>query len=211
MKVISVNIARPTTVIYQGKKVITGIFKHPAERIFLSVEGVLHDTVADPVHHGGREKACYAYSFLHYPFWQKKYPDLPWNYGMFGENITIDEMREDEIKIGDIFRIGKAVVQVSQPRQPCYKLGIRFNSPDMVKDFASHPFPGAYFRVLEEGEVKDGDKIFLIQRNSHAPSLTEVFSILYAGKPDKEKILKILQEETLASNVKEYLKKKWPF
>src|SRR6185436_7397576 len=117
------------------------------------------DQQADLTVHGGRAKAVYAYPDEHYAFWRREFPhaELPWS--MFGENLTTEGLREDEACIGDQFRIGEALVAVSQPRMPCYKLGIRFGRPDIVKRFLASGRSGFYLAVLEEGRITAGGSI----------------------------------------------------
>ena len=129
MKVVSTNIGLSRTVIWNKEEITTGIFKNPVdEPIFLGEENVVDDTVIDRKYHGGVDKACYIFSSDVYPAWQARHPYLEWSYGMFGENLTVQGFKEDEVRIGDVYQIGSAKVQVSEPRQPCYKLNIRFNS-----------------------------------------------------------------------------------
>ena len=179
MKIVSTNIAKPTTIEWDGQKVETGIYKHAVEiPIFLGIEDVVDDHVIDRRYHGGADKACYLYSADHYPFWQNKYPKLEWQWGMFGENLTVSGLDESQIRIGDRFQLGNAVVQVTQPRQPCFKLGVRFGDQSVVADFWSSPFPGVYVRVLVPGEVKTGDQLILIESNPESPFVSQVFLMI---------------------------------
>ena len=178
MKVISTNIGEAREIDWRGEKVKTGIYKYPTgEPIFLEKEDVRKDQVIDRRYHGGLDKACYLYSFDHYKYWKARYPDLDWNWGMFGENITVEGIDESLIKIGDIYRLGEALVQVTQPRQPCFKLGVRFGSPKMVREFLESPYPGVYVRVLEEGFVKVDDDMAIEKQADESLSLQEVFSL----------------------------------
>ena len=154
MKVLSVNISQPRTIQWKGRNETTGIYKEPVESIRLETAFVENDTVADPKYHGGIDKACYLYSADYYEYWKKRYPDLNWTYGMFGENITIEGLDENNVKIGDIYKVGEALLQVSQPRQPCYKLGIKFGSQKVLKEFIAFAHPGVYVRVIQPGTVK---------------------------------------------------------
>jgi len=127
MDIISTNIGSPVLVEWNGQQIETGIYKYSTHSpIFLGEEDVFEDHVINRKYHGGPDKACYLYSANHYPFWKDKFPKLDWQWGMFGENLTVEGLDESKVKIGDVYRIGTAVVQVSQPRQPCFKLGIRF-------------------------------------------------------------------------------------
>jgi MOSC domain-containing protein YiiM len=209
VKVISVNKSKPTLISINGKEELTGYFKtQEIEPIFLSVDGVFGDYVADKIHHGGREKACYIYSHEHYAYWEPLPQTLDKSFGLFGENITVLGMEESKTHIGDIFKIGEAEVQISQPRQPCYKLGIRFGDASMVNTFRMGRHPGFYVRVIKEGWVKSGDPITIIQNNEKALTLTEVFELIYAKNPQSEILKKALDEPLLAPNVKTYLMNK---
>ena len=178
MKIISTNIGEIVEIDWHGKKVMTGIYKYPVDNpIFLEKEDVLNDHVIDRRYHGGLDKACYLYSSDHYRFWQSHYPDLDWQWGMFGENLTVEGIDESLIRIGDIYRMGKALVQVTQPRQPCFKLGVRFGNQKMVREFFESPYPGVYVRVLSEGAVEVGDEMILEKQADESMTLTEVFSL----------------------------------
>ncbi|WP_072315555.1 MOSC domain-containing protein [Sinomicrobium oceani] len=185
MKVIAVNIATPKTILWGGKEVQTGIYKTPVSYpIMLEKEDVAGDTVTDRKHHGGTDKACYAFAANHYPYWKKRYPELDWNWGMFGENLTIEGLDESVLHIGDTLQIGNATVQVTQPRQPCYKLGVKFGNQGVLKDFITHAYPGIYLRVLQPGTVKTGDPVEILHHDPERFSIREVFSLLYNPIPD---------------------------
>ena len=163
MRIISTNIGKPTTILWNGKHEQTGIFKYPvAKALDLGKTDVENDTVIDRKHHAGINKACFLFSADPFPYWKEKYPQLPWNWGMFGENLTVQGLDESVIRIGDIYRIGTALVQISQPREPCYKLGIRFQDQAILKRYIDHGYSGTYVRILEEGQVSNGDAVELI-------------------------------------------------
>lgn len=201
MQIISTNIAQPTTIEWRGQQVQTGIYKFGVEvPIFLGTEDVENDHVLDRRYHGGIDKACYLYSPDHYPYWQIKYPDQDWKWGMFGENLTVTGLDESEIRIGDRYQIGDALVQVSQPRQPCFKLGVRFGDQNVVKDFWNSPYSGVYVRVLKSGAVKKGDELLLIDSNPNSLPVSQVFSIFTANINNFELIQKAIQEPFLAES-----------
>ena len=155
MKIISTNIGNPTTFLWNGKHEKTGIYKYPtSESLFLGKTDVDKDTVIDRKHHAGEHKACYLFSSDYYGYWKNLYPQLNWDWGMFGENLTVEGMDESKIRIGDVYKIGAALVQVSQPREPCYKLGIRVGNQEILKQFIDYGHPGTYVRILVEGQVK---------------------------------------------------------
>ena len=187
MKVISTNIGKPTTIHWNGKEEQTGIFKYPTnEALYLGKTDVTKDTVIDRKHHAGINKACYLFSLDHYPYWKKMYPKLKWDWGMFGENLTIEGLNEAEIRIGDIFKIGNALIQVSQPREPCYKLGVRFGTQEILRQFIDHGFPGTYVRILEEGEVKTHDELILVEKSENTLTVKQFYELLYVKEKDLE-------------------------
>ena len=179
MKVISINVGLPRTIEWRGEIVETSIFKEPVSgrvRVHrLNIEG---DRQSDLTVHGGVNKAVYAYPAEHYAFWRDEFPgvDLPW--GAFGENLTTTGLLEDSVQIGDRFRIGTAEFVVTQPRMPCYKLGVRFDRLDMVKRFLQSGRSGFYFAVAEEGEIAAGDGITLVERAAGAVTITETVANL---------------------------------
>lgn len=202
MKVVATNTGGKRTVSWGFKKVTTGIFKYPnPEGIFLGVEHVVGDAVVDRKYHGGIDKACYAYSADQYPFWKPQFPDLEWDYGMFGENITIEGLDEKELFIGDTFKVGEAIIQVSEPRQPCMKLNVRFNSKRMVKAFMKHGCCGSYFRVLEQGIIKPGDTFELIDEGDPKISIFQVYQLIYS-KGQNELRERALNHPKLADTTK---------
>ena len=208
MKIISTNIAKPTTIEWQGQQVETGIYKYAVQNsIFLGFEDVANDHVIDRRYHGGSDKACYMYSADHYPFWQNKYPNQDWKWGMFGENLTVSVLSESEIRIGDRFQIGGAVVQVTQPRQPCFKLGVRFGDQSVVSDFWTLPYPGVYVRVLLPGEVKTGDEIIRVESNPESLSVSQVFSIFHSNKENLELMQKAIAEPFIAESCRRNIEK----
>jgi MOSC domain-containing protein YiiM len=173
--VLSLHVGTPRVVHQAEREVTTGIFKTPvAGPVMLRRLNLDGDRQADLTVHGGATKAVYAYPSEHYDFWRGELPgvDLPW--GMFGENFTTEGMLEDETWIGDRYRIGDAVVAVTQPRMPCYKLGIRFGRADIVKRFLASGRSGVYFSVVDEGAVETGSPIERLHRDSHRISIAAV-------------------------------------
>ncbi|WP_461637438.1 MOSC domain-containing protein [Labilibaculum euxinus] len=208
MKVVSTNIGKSVEINYHGQIEKTGIYKYAVDQaIFLGKEDVVKDAVIDRRYHGGADKACYWYSEKHYAFWKDKFPNLDWNYGMFGENLTISDLDEGDIKIGDVFQIGNARVQVTQPRQPCYKLNYRFDCNSMVRQFIDAGFPGIYICVIEEGEVRKGDELILLERREESLSIREVYNLLYESSKDQLKLEKALSDPALAASCKRDLNK----
>src|SRR6266542_1241130 len=187
MMLVSLNAGLPREVLWHGRRVVTGIFKQPVEGGAalrkLNLDG---DRQADLTVHGGEYKAVYCSPLAHYDYWKEELPgrDLPM--GMFGENFTIDfpvgaGMPEDSVHIGDRFSVGSAEVVVTQPRLPCYKLGVRFQSDDMVKRFLASGRTGFYLAVTREGQVGAGDGIKLLARDPNAVPVSEI-TRLYVTK-----------------------------
>lgn len=175
MRVLSVNVGLPRLVEYHGEPVSTGIFKEPVEGLVkvgeLNLEG---DRQADLSVHGGYYKAVYAYPSEHYPFWRDEYPDMDLPYGMFGENLTTEGLTEKTVNVGDRLRIGTAEFAVTQPRLPCFKLGIRFGRVDIIKKFFKSGFSGFYLSIEKTGELQAGDSIEIIERVANGDSIAEV-------------------------------------
>lgn len=189
MKITSTNIAKPTTIIWNKKEVTTGIYKTPTTKpMFIGKETVKNDEVSDRKHHGGEFKACYLFSENHYNYWKKLYPNLDWNWGMFGENLTVKDLDETEIYIGDIYKIGDALVEITQPREPCFKLGVKFGTQTILKQFIDYGFSGTYIRVLEEGFVKTSDVFQLIKRPKNSITTYQFFNLLYSKEKNQEHI-----------------------
>ena len=180
MKLISVNVGRPRIVLWKGTQVSTAIFKSPVEGAIeakqLNLRG---DRQADLSVHGGPYKAVYAYPSEHYPYWRQQLanPDLAW--GAFGENLTTESLFEDSLYIGDQLRIGTALLQVTQPRVPCYKITIRFDRDDMIKRFIESNTSGFYFSVIEEGQLAAGDKIEIAHRDPAKVSVADINHLYY--------------------------------
>ncbi len=201
MKIISTNIGKKRLLKWNGKEIYTGIYKFPVdESLQLERTDVAGDDVMDRKYHGGEDKACYLYSADHYPFWQSKFPNLNWQFGMFGENLTAAGLDESQIHIGDIFKIGNTVVQITQPRQPCFKLGIRLENPSALKMFVDAEKPGTYVRILESGIVRQDDLLELIERKEQNYTLKEIFHFLYHAESNLEQIKKAIEIEELAES-----------
>ncbi len=176
MRVISVNIGERKVMNYKGKIVETGIFKFPVNQpIFLGAEDVENDAVIDRRYHGGVEKAVYGYSQNHYAYWKELYPNLDWSYGMLGENLTISNLEETKIFVGNIYKLGEALLEVTKPREPCYKLGIRFGTQEILKQYWNSTKSGIYFKVLQTGNVTVGDELILVNKAENSPTIAKVY------------------------------------
>jgi MOSC domain-containing protein YiiM len=181
MEVLSVNVGLPRVVAWKGKKVVTGIFKDPVEGPVkvrtLNLDG---DRQADLTVHGGPAKAVYGYPSEHYPYWKEQLPSVEFSWGEFGENLTTVGLNEEELCIGDRLKIGSAILMVTQPRLPCFKITIKFNRDDMIKRFLASQRSGFYFAVVEEGELSAGSAIEIVQRDPDQISVADI-SRLYFG------------------------------
>jgi len=198
MQVTSTNLSTPTTITWNGKTEQTGIYKTPSPTpIYLGKTDVRHDAVMDRKYHGGEFKACYLFSENQYEYWKNLYPNLDWNWGMFGENLTVNGLYENQIYVGDIYKVGEALVQITQPREPCYKLGLKFGSQRVLKQFINHGFPGTYIRVLEEGLVKAGDRFKLIERPKASLTTAELFMLLFSKEKKQEHLKIALNQQAL--------------
>ena len=208
MKVISTNIGDSVTFEWKGKKEQTGIFKYPTSKgLFLRQNDVKDDTIIDRVHHGGINKACYLFSSDYYSYWKNLYPDLIWDWGMFGENLTIEGLDEFKVRVGDIYKIGEALVQVSQPREPCYKLGIRFGTQKILKEFIAHNHPGTYVKILEEGTVKTGDDVVLIERSSNSLTVQQFYELMFLKEKPQDLLSLLMTNESVPQYKKDRFKK----
>ena len=205
MKIISLNVGRPRLVLRNGEPVSTGIFKEPvAGRVMMRTLNLDGDRQADLSVHGGPSKAVYVYPAEHYDFWKREFPrmDLPW--GMFGENFTTRGLLETETNIGDKFRIGAAEVMVTEPRMPCYKLGIRFGRTDIIKRFLQSERTGFYLAVLKEGEVGIGDEFEPLARDAHGVRVSDVTRLYTRGKRNAALLRRAIEVEALPESWRGY-------
>ncbi len=208
MQIISTNIGNPTPIKWNGQQTTTGIFKFPVnEPLLLEEEAVAKDTVSDRKVHGGVFKACYLFSADHYPYWKERYPALEWNWGMFGENLTVEGLDEAKIRIGNIYKVGSALVQVTQPREPCFKLGIKFGTQEILREFIDHGFPGTYVRILEVGEVNTGDTLELVEESENALTVQQFYKLLFSRTKDIDLVKLAIANEALPLYKRERLKR----
>ena len=204
MKVLSINISEPKKIIFNGKELITSIYKKPTEgSIEVTDVGLVGDRQADMKVHGGYDKAVYAYSYKHYQTWSKEMNQEYDEFGLVGENLTIDDFNEREIYIGDELMIGDCVFQISQPRIPCYKIGIKMNSRDFPKKFSQSGLLGSYMRVLETGKISKNDDVKHIRKESNSLSIYEVSEILFKDVGNIDKMKHALDLKYLTEEIKE--------
>jgi MOSC domain-containing protein YiiM len=212
MKLISVNTGLPREVMWHGKPVTTGIYKQAvAGRVALHKLNLDGDRQADLSVHGGEHKAVYCYAIAHYDYWRKELPGRELPMGVFGENFTVEGLLESSVHLGDQFSVGSAEVVVTQPRLPCYKLGLRFEADDMVKRFLASGRTGFYCAVSREGEVGAGDEVVLVAREPHAIPVAEVtrlYTLKTYGDADVATVERALQVAALPESWKAYLRER---
>jgi MOSC domain-containing protein YiiM len=209
MELLSVNVGLPREVDWHGKSVRTSIWKNPVEgpvRVgLLNLEG---DRQSDLSVHGGPDKAVYAYPSEHYSYWRLELPgmELPW--GAFGENLTTQGVLEEKVQIGDRLRIGSAEFIVTQPRMPCFKLGIRFGRPDMVKRFLRSGRSGFYLSVLHEGQVAARSSIDYVAGEQHGVTVSDVVSLYTTDAENQELLRRVSDLPALPEGWRDYFRKR---
>ena len=210
MKVISVNVGLPRTIQWKGRTVSTGIYKAPVSgRVPLRSLNLDGDRQADLSVHGGPYKAVYAYPVEHYAYWRREFPDMALPWGMFGENLTTEGLSaEDALQVGDRFRIGSAELVVTQPRLPCYKLGLRFGRDDMARRFLASGRTGFYLRVAGEGDVAAGGPIVQKGRAEGSIPVSELTRLYARDKDDLEGLRRIVQVAALPDDWRDYFKRR---
>lgn len=190
MKLLSINVSKPKPIQYDGKTIRTGIFKEPVSgTVMLREKNIDGDGQGDLRVHGGTYKAIYGYPFEHYTHWQQELQRDDLTYGQFGENLTLEGLLEEKVRIGDVFQIGSTVkLQITQPRVPCFKLAYKMGLPEFPKQFLESRRVGFYFRVLEEGEITAGDTIACVETASESMSVTEIVNLRYFDRDNHEKV-----------------------
>jgi len=212
MKLVSLNVGLPRQVTWRGRNTTTAIYKQPAGgRVALRQLNLDGDRQADLTVHGGEHKAVYCYPLVHYDYWRRELPGQELPMGAFGENFTTDGLLEDSVHLGDRLSVGSAEVVVTQPRLPCYKLGVRFQSDDMVKRFFESRRTGFYLAVACEGEVGAGDAIKVIARDPNGVPVSEI-TRLYAekryGESDLTSVRRALRVAALPESWKEHFRER---
>ena len=212
MKILSLNVSLPRPVSWRERRIMSGIFKEPVEgRLRLRAYNLEGDGQADLSVHGGPDKAVYAYPSEHYPFWRHELEleSLPW--GAFGENLTTEGWWEDQVHVGDRFRIGSAELVVTQPRMPCFKLGMKFNRDDIVERFLDSERPGFYLAIVQEGEIGAGDAMERIHEDEHRVTVVDVLRLYLdrsKGRNEPELLRRALSVKALAAEWREDLRKR---
>ena len=176
MKIISTNVGEKREILWDGEIIRTGIYKYSVEEpIFLDKEQVKKDAICNRKYHGGIEQAVYGYSLKHYEIWKDLHPSLTFEYGIFGENLTVDDLAETEIHVGDTFKVGECIIEATKPREPCFKLGIRFGNMKVVRQMWKSTMCGVYFKVVQTGTVKAGEELIQIKQCAENSTIAEVF------------------------------------
>ncbi len=209
MKLLAVSVGGPREVEWRGQRVRTSIFKTPVPgRVRVDRLNIEGDRQSDLFVHGGPEKAVYGYPAEHYAFWRRELPDAELGWGAFGENLTTEGLLEDEVCIGDRYRVGTAELVVTQPRTPCYKLGIRFGRPEMVKRFHRSGRSGFYFAVVREGELGADDLIERLARDEHGLTVADVVRLYAADEANQSLLERASQHPALPAGWREYFRKR---
>ncbi|MVM36810.1 MOSC domain-containing protein [Spirosoma sp. HMF3257] len=203
MHILSVNVGLPRSVEWGGRTITTGIFKRPVEGpVSLEPLNFVGDRQADLTVHGGPDKAVYAYDNTHYAHWLQQIERNDWAPGFFGENLTTEGLLESEVRIGDLFRVGSALLRAVQPRFPCYKLNVRFDDPGMTRHFAREGRSGIYFRVVEPGTVQAGDEVNLIEAADTPITIQTVSQIVLTHKVDADLLASVVALPHLPDSLK---------
>jgi MOSC domain-containing protein YiiM len=206
MKIVSTNIGKPAVVTINGKQQRTGIFKKPTNNpIYLDKEEVKGDEISNRQVHGGEFKACYLFSADHYSHWKNLYPNLTWDFGMLGENLTIEGFDETKVFVGDIYKVGSALIQVTQPREPCTTFEAKMGSADIMQQFIAHGRPGTYVKVLEQGFVTVGNTFELIEQAKNSVSIADFFKLIFDRKKNQEHLELIIKNEAIPLKKREKL------
>ncbi len=209
MKLVSVNVGLPREITVDGQTITTGIFKEAvAGKVMARRLNLDGDRQADLTVHGGIHKAIYAYPAEHYKFWSEALPEMDLPFGAFGENLTVEGLFEAELNIGDQFKIGDALLQVTQPRMPCYKLAAKFGRNDIIKRFLQSERSGFYFSVLEEGELGAGDAIELIHRDENEVTVRDIVRLYATEKYNMEMLRRAAGLEALPEDWRDYFQKR---
>lgn len=207
MRLVSVNVGLPRLVLRNGEPVSTGIFKEPvAGRVKLKTLNLEGDRQADLSVHGGLSKAVYAYPSEHYNYWKQELPEMELPWGMFGENFTTAGLHEAELNIGDQLRVGSAMVMVTEPRLPCYKLGLRFGRSDIIRKFLASERTGFYFAVLQEGEVGAGDHFELIEKDPHDVRVSDITRLYARDKSNAGLLRRAIEVEALPESWRDHFR-----
>ena len=209
MRVLSVNVGLPREVIWRGKSVTTGIYKEPVEgRVPIRALNLDGDRQADLRVHGGLDKAVYAYPSEFYELWSRERPELKLGPGTFGENLTTEGLLDESVSVGDRYRVGTAEIVVTQPRLPCFKLGIKMGRDEFVTEFLERGLLGFYFAVAREGEVEAGDPIVDLARDPRGFGVTEIARLYARVRDDTEGLQRAVKLDVLPEGWRNHFRKR---
>ena len=205
MKILSINISKPEKIVFNNKDLVTSIYKKPVNgEVEVTKDGIIGDGQADLRVHGGFDKALYAYSYSHYEFWGKQMnQDFSNNFGLVGENLTIENFDEKNINIGDEITISSCTFKITQPRIPCFKLGIKMNDRNFPRSFSQSGNVGAYMKVLQPGSISTGDEIKITNQESNSMTIFEITELLYKDIKNINQMKKALEINSLTEEIKE--------
>ncbi len=207
MKLLAINVSRPRTILIGGQPVATGIFKESVTGpVMVRTLGLAGDGQADLENHGGIHKAVYAYPFEHYAHWSQELKREDFSFGQFGENLTVEGLLEDQVYIGDVLRIGDVLLEVTQPRVPCFKLAHKMGMPGFPKLFAKSGRTGFYLRVLAEGEITAGDEIERVKTDPHGLSVHALMDVMHFDRNNIAVMEKAVSIPALTPSWREELK-----
>jgi MOSC domain-containing protein YiiM len=209
VRVLSVNVGMPREVVWRGKPVTTGIYKEPVEGpVAIRTLNLDGDRQADLRVHGGWDKAVYAYPSEFYELWSRERPELEFGPGTFGENLTTEGLIDGDVSVGDRFRVGTAELVVTQPRIPCFKLGIKMGRDEFVTEFLERGLLGFYLAVAREGEVAAGDPIVELQRDPRGFRVTEIARLFASDRGNVERMRSAAELDVLPKSWRDYFRKR---
>ncbi len=205
MKILSINISKPEKIVFNNKDLFTSIYKKPVNReVEITKDGIIGDGQADLRVHGGFEKAVYVYSYSHYDFWGKQMnQDFSNDFGLVGENLTVENFNEKKVKIGDEISISSCIFKITQPRIPCFKLGIKMNDRNFPRLFSQSGNVGAYMKVLQPGKISIGDEIKIGNQEPDSMTIFEIMELLYKDIKNVDQMKKALKISSLTEEIKE--------
>jgi MOSC domain-containing protein YiiM len=209
VKLVAISVGRPRELQWHGRAVQTSIFKTPVSgRVQVTRLNIEGDEQSDLSVHGGADKAVYAYPAEHYDFWRRELPNIELPWGAFGENFTTEGLLEDDVWIGDRYRVGSVELVVTQPRMPCYKLAIRFGRTDLVKRFLQSRRSGFYFAVQREGKLSPGDAIERLGRDERRLTVADVVALYAADSANQPLLENASEHPSLPASWREYFRKR---
>lgn len=209
MKLLSINVGMPKEVLHEDRIIRSGIFKAPVEGpVQVNVLNLEADGQADLTVHGGPSKAVYAYPSEHYDFWRRELPEIDFPWGSFGENLSTEGLLERELYIGDRLCVGTVELMVTEPRLPCYKLGVKFNRDDMVKRFLKSRRTGFYCAVLREGVINSGDAIQYLSRDDDRVTVADITRLYAFDTKDFDAMRRVIEVQALSESWRGYFRER---